>query len=208
MDLLLASKLVLGSFSASTITAFLLCYFNKTPFFNPKHDTHQFYTHMKQVALSTTTVLVQSILVGSFFVKSVMDDKPHTIYQNIDNMLRYSIIVELFYYIYHRLAHTKPYYKSIHSMHHTNIEVYPFDTFYMTRLDAFFLISALSVPLFFVKMNYFEHLLIVYVYGTAAYLEHSNLLFTHHKIHHTLLLYNYCIVNPIFDILAGTYKHG
>lgn len=206
MDLLLASTIVLGSFSASTVTAFLLCYFSKTTFFNPNHDTNQFYDHMKQVAVSTGTVLAQSIIIGSFFVSTVMDDKPHTIYQNVDNMLRYSVIVELFYYIYHRLAHTKLYYKAIHSMHHTNIEVYPFDTFYMTRLDALFLISSLSVPLFFMRMNYFEHFFIVYIYGTAAYLEHSNILFTHHKTHHKLLFCNYCIVNPIFDILVGTYK--
>ena len=206
MDLLLASTIVLGSFSASTVTAFLLCYFNKTPFFNPNHNAEQFYKHSKQVAISTGTVLLQSIVAGSFFVRTVMDDKPHTIYQNVDNMLRYSIIVELFYYIYHRLAHTKAYYKAIHSMHHTNIEVYPFDTFYMTRLDTLFLISALSVPLFFVKMNYVEHFAVVYIYGTAAYLEHSNLLFAHHKTHHTLLFCNYCIVNPIFDILVGTYR--
>jgi len=206
MDLVLTAKIVLGAFSASSITAFLLCYFNNKPFFNPNHNTEQFYTHIKQVALSSTTVVAQSIIVGSFFVGTLMDDKPHTIYQNLDNILRYSVIVEFFYYIYHRWAHTKQYYKMIHSMHHTNIEVYPFDTFYMTRTDAFFLISSLSIPLFFVKMNYFEHFFIIYIYGTAAYLEHSDILLTHHKIHHKLLFCNFCIVNPIFDVLLGTYK--
>ena len=102
--------------------------------------------------------------------------------------------------------HTREYYKIIHSMHHENIEVYPFDTFYMTKLDSFFLIGSLGAPLFILRMNYFENITALYIYITAAYLEHSNLFLMHHAKHHKLMFCNFCILNPIFDLLVGTYK--
>jgi len=206
MDLITSSKLILGTFSASTITTVSICYYFKVPFFNPKHNTYQFHKSLRQVIPSVLSVLAQAILVSSFLVGTFIENKPHTLYQNIDNILRYSVIAEFIYYIYHRTMHTKEYYKMIHSMHHENIEVYPFDTFYMTKLDSFFLISSLGAPILILRMNYFENITALYIYITAAYLEHSNLCFAHHTKHHKLLFCNFCIFNPIFDLLVGTYK--
>jgi len=206
MDLVLSAKLVVGTFSASTITAMLLCHYNNVHFFNPNQSNYQFYSRFKQVIVSTSSVLFYSVLVGSIFVTNFMDTTPHTILQSLANIIRYSVTVEFLYYVYHRIIHTRYFYKSIHSMHHQNIEVYPFDTFFMTRVDAIFLIGSLGAPLALLRLNLVEHILCVYIYGTAAYLEHSNILVTHHVKHHKLLFCNFCIVNPIFDILCGTYK--
>jgi len=206
MDLVLSAKIVLGTFGASTLTALLLCYYNNVPFFNPNHNKYQFYSRFKQVVISTSTVLFYSTLFGSVLVTNFMDRSHHTFLQTANNIIVYSVTVEFLYYIYHRIIHTKYFYKTIHSLHHQNIEVYPFDTFFMTKVDAVFLILSLSVPLFMLHMNLVEHVVCIYIYGTAAYLEHSNILVTHHTIHHKLLFCNFCILNPIFDILVGTYK--
>jgi sterol desaturase/sphingolipid hydroxylase (fatty acid hydroxylase superfamily) len=206
MNLLLSAKITIGTFFASTATAYFICWFYKVPFFNPNQNRYQFYTNLQQVLTTSTIVLSQAVLVNSFMVENVITNEPHTLQQNVINMASYSVMTEFLYYIYHRIIHTKYFYKTIHSLHHQNIEVYPFDTFFMTKVDAVFLILSLSVPLFMLHMNLVEHVVCIYIYGTAAYLEHSNILVTHHTIHHKLLFCNFCILNPIFDILIGTYK--
>jgi len=206
MNLVLSTKLILGTFSASTLTTFLICNTYNVPFFNPNHNIYQFYESIQRVIPSVLSILAQAIFVNSFLISSFIEDKPHTIFQNMENILKYSIIAEFIYYIYHRFMHTKEYYKSIHSMHHENIEVYPFDTFYMTKLDSLFLISSLGTPFLILRMNYFENIAALYIYITAAYLEHSNIVLMHHAKHHKLMFCNFCILNPIFDLLVGTYK--
>jgi len=207
MDLITASKLVLGTFSASTATTFLICKKFNIPFFNPKHNRYQFYYNLKQVSISTAIALTQSVLISSIFVNRWIKNEPHTIFQSIDNIIRYSIIAEFIYYIYHRTIHTREYYKKVHSMHHENVDVYPFDTFYMTKMDSLFLVGSLGAPIVFLNLNYYELVFTLYVYITAAYFEHSNIFFIdHHAIHHKLIFCNYCILNPMFDILFGTYR--
>lgn len=155
---------------------------------------------------STAFVLTQAIVINSFLVGNFVTNAPHSFIQNIENVVKYSLIAEFVYYVYHRTIHTKQYYSAIHSLHHQNIEVYPFDTFHMTKLDSVFLIASLGSPILILRMNYFETIISLYVYITAAYLEHSNLLIMHHVKHHKLFICNFCILNPIFDLLVGTYR--
>jgi sterol desaturase/sphingolipid hydroxylase (fatty acid hydroxylase superfamily) len=206
MDIVLSTKLILGTFSASTLTTFLICNTYNVPFFNPNHNTYQFRESIQRVIPSVLSVLAQAIFISSIFISSCIENKTHTIFQNMENILKYSVIAEFIYYIYHRIMHSKEYYKLIHSRHHENIDVYPFDTFYMTKLDSLFLISSLSSPFLVLRMNYFENIIALYIYMTAAYLEHSNIVLMHHAKHHKLMFCNFCILNPIFDLLIGTYK--
>ena len=114
MDLITASKVVLGTFSASTATTYLICKKFNIPFFNPKHNRYQFYYNLKQVSTSTAFALMQSVLISSIFVNRWIKNEPHTIFHSIDNIIRYSIIAEFIYYIYHRTIHTREYYKKVH----------------------------------------------------------------------------------------------
>lgn len=206
MDLVLSTKIIFGTFTASTLTTLIICNSYNIPFFNPTHNRYQFYNNISRVIPATIGILTQSIIVYSFLVHHFIESKPHTIIHNLENIIKYSILAEFIYYIYHRIIHTKDYYKAIHSMHHENVEVYPFDTFYMTKIDSFFLITSLGLPLLVLRMNYFENIIALYIYITAAYFEHSNFVLLHHAKHHKLMFCNFCILNPIFDILVGTYR--
>ena len=206
MDLALSSQLIIGTFTASTLTTVCACKYFNVPFFNPNHNRYQFYKNLMNVLPSTAFVLTQAIVINSFLVGNFVTKTPHSFMQNIENIVKYSLIAEFVYYVYHRIIHTKQYYAAVHSLHHENVEVYPFDTFHMTKLDSVFLIASLGAPILFLRMNYFENILALYVYITAAYLEHSNLLIMHHVKHHKLFICNFCILNPIFDLLVGTYK--
>ena len=207
MEIITATKLILGTFSASTATTFLVCKINNIPFFDTNHNRYKFYYNFKKVFSSTSCSLIQAIIISSFLFDRFIDNKQHGILHSIDNILRYSVIAEFIYYIYHRTIHTRKWYKLIHSMHHENIDVYPFDTFYMTKTDSAFLVSSLGAPILFLDLNYYELVFVLYIYITAAYFEHSNTFFIHHHaIHHKLIFCNYCILNPVFDIIFGTYR--
>ena len=187
MELFLSAKIILGTFTASTVTTITICNLYNIPFFNPSHNRYQFYHNIARGLPVTIGILTQSIIVYSFLVHHFIENKPHTIIQNLENIIKYSILAEFIYYVYHRIIHTKDY--------------------YMTKIDSFFLITSLGLPLLVLRMNYFENIVALYIYITAAYFEHSNFYLVHHAKHHKLLFCNFCILNPIFDILVGTYRH-
>ena len=201
-----SAKFILGVFSAASFTAFFICKYNNIPFSNPKHNRYQFIEQCQKIATTSSIVLGQSIIVHALFKNMLMDTVWHGLSQTATNLCMYSVIVELAYYAYHRIIHTKAYYKTVHAAHHENVDVYPFDTFYIDRIDAVFLIGSLSSPMLFLKLNYVELFLMLWIYGTFAYMAHSTLFFSHHAIHHKLMFWNYCILNPMFDILCRTYR--
>jgi sterol desaturase/sphingolipid hydroxylase (fatty acid hydroxylase superfamily) len=205
-QLLTSAKLILGTFTASTATAFALCKLYNVPFFNPNKNRYLFYIQTQEVIQNVSTSLFQTIVVSSFLLEFI-ENKPHSVIQTAENILKFSILSEFIYYVYHRIIHSNIFYKSIHSLHHENVQVYPFDTFHGTNLDTLFLILALSVPNLFLRLNYVEVTTTLYLYVTATYLDHSNILLIHHAKHHKLIFCNYCILNPIFDILLGTYRY-
>jgi sterol desaturase/sphingolipid hydroxylase (fatty acid hydroxylase superfamily) len=201
-----SAKFIIGVFSLASFTALLICKYNDIPFSNPKHNRYQLVEQCKKIASSSGTVLGQSIIVHALFKNMLMDTVWHSFSQTAINLCMYSVIVELTYYIYHRVIHTKEYYKTIHAVHHENIEVYPLDAFYIDKMDTVFLVGSLTSPMLFLRFNYFELFLMLWIYGTSAYMAHSTLFFSHHAVHHKLMFWNYCILNPMFDILCRTYR--
>jgi sterol desaturase/sphingolipid hydroxylase (fatty acid hydroxylase superfamily) len=201
-----SAKIIIGVFSAASFTAFCVCKYYNVPFSNPNHNRYQFIEQCQKTAITSSAVLGQSIIAHALLKNLLLDNVWHDISQTTTNFCMYSIIAELAYYIYHRLIHTKYYYKYVHSAHHENVDVYPFDTFYIEKIDAAFLVGSLSSPMLFIRMNSFELFIMIWIYGTFAYLAHSTHFFQHHAIHHKLLFWNYCILNPMFDILCRTYR--
>lgn len=201
-----SAKLIFGIFAASNISSFLICFYNNIPFFNPTHNRYQFINRIEKIIRSAFPLLKNSIVIYGLFLDRLIENRSHSLGQFVYNITMYSIISEFFYYIYHSAIHTERYYKGYHSLHHKNINVYPIDTFYIETVDGLFLIGSLSAPIVFLRLNYFEFISCLYVYITAATLAHSPEFFSHHSIHHKLLVYNYCILNPVFDIIFNTHK--
>lgn len=201
-----SAKFIIGVFTAASFTAFFICKYNDIPFSNPKHNRYQFIEQCQKIVATSGVVLGQSIIVHTFFVDRLMDKSWHGLSHTMTNICMYSVIAELAYYLYHRVIHTRAYYKNMHAAHHENVDVYCLDTFYVDKVDAAFLIGSLASPLLFLRLNYFELTIMLYVYITFAYMAHSTQFFTHHAIHHKLIFWNYCILNPMFDILCRTYR--
>jgi sterol desaturase/sphingolipid hydroxylase (fatty acid hydroxylase superfamily) len=201
-----STKFIVGIFSASSISAFLICKYKKVPFINIDTNFNKFVDKIEKIAITTSSFLGISIIVHSLFIEPALDKKWHTITGTIINMGMYSIISEMSFYFYHRIAHTKPFYKQIHSSHHLNIDVYPIDTFYIDKVDSIFSIGSLATPIILLNLNRFELSVMLYIYITSSYLTHSTAFFKHHAIHHKSFCWNYCLLNPMFDIIFSTYR--
>ena len=197
----------IGVFSLSTCSAYIICVLCNQPFINPKYSTDLITTRMKYARNTIAIVLTQSLMTTSFFIDKINSENHHTWFQMGMNICTYSVFIELFYYIYHRGVHSYPsLYQLIHKNHHTNHDVFPFDTFYLTTFDSIGLIVSLGLPLTYLSVSFFELNTVLYIYLTSSYLSHSRLFYDHHHIHHKRMNYNYCILVPIFDILFQTYQ--
>lgn len=205
MNIILSICIVSGAFSISTLTAYLICYFNKHPFFNPTITDKERGIQIDEYFKNVPILILQSGGLLYFVSDNIVPYDQHTWFQSLYTITIYIVYIEAIYYTYHRLVH-KYGYSYIHKKHHKNVIVYPFDTFYLTGIDDFASIISIGIPIVFIKISLLEQFIILYTYITSSYLSHSELFWSHHSIHHKFRIYNFCILFPIFDVLFGTYK--
>ena len=206
MNIWISLGVIASTFSMSTITAFLICYANGYPFMNPAFSNEETISRIDEYIKNVPLLIFQSTGLMYIVSGNIIPYGQHTCFESLYSMGLYCVLIEANYYLYHRFIH-KYYYANVHKKHHTNIIVYPFDTFFLTELDDLASIASIGLPIIFVNISVYEQMLILYVYITSSYLSHSELYWSHHSIHHKLLNCNYCILFPIFDILFGTYRY-
>ena len=204
--LFFSAKLIFGVFTFSSATAYFICIYNNVPFYNPSFTRYKLIDRFEQIVKTSGLGLSQSVVIYSFFLDRLIENKSHSIIASLYVIAMYSIIAEFFYYSSHRLIHFKNYYSDIHSKHHENVVIYPYDAFHVEKKDAILLFCSLGSPILFIQFNYFEFITCLYIYVTATYLAHSSSFFNHHAIHHKLPTYNFCILNPAYDIIFNTYR--
>jgi sterol desaturase/sphingolipid hydroxylase (fatty acid hydroxylase superfamily) len=205
MDILLSFFVIVSTFSMSTITAFLICYANNHPFMNPTFSNEKRLSRINEFLKNAPLLIFQSTVLMYIVSDNIIPYEQHTWFESLYVLCLYCVVIEALYYIYHRFIH-KYYYVNVHKKHHSNVIVYPFDTFFLTDLDDLASIISIGTPIILINISVYEQIIILYVYITSSYLSHSELYWSHHSIHHKLLKYNYCILFPIFDIIFGTYQ--
>jgi sterol desaturase/sphingolipid hydroxylase (fatty acid hydroxylase superfamily) len=205
MNILLSFGVIVFTFSISTITSFLICYANSYPFMNPTFRNEKRITRIKEYIKNVPLLICQSTGLMYIVSDNIIPYERNNWVESLYSMCLYFLLIEANYYVYHRIIH-KYFYVNVHKKHHTNIIVYPFDTFYLTTLDDLASIISIGMPIIFINISVYEQIIILYIYITSSYLSHSELYWSHHSIHHKLLNYNYCILFPIFDIIFGTYR--
>ncbi len=205
MNIFYCIGFVTGTFLISTLSAYFICYFNNYPFINPSLTDKEQTLKIKEYVKNVPILIIQSGGLMYLISDNISQYNDHTWFQSFYTLCMYFVYIEAIYYVYHRLIHTY-FYLDVHKKHHTNIIVYPFDTFFLTELDDLASIVSIGLPSIFIKISILEQFIILYLYITSSYLSHSNLFWSHHNIHHKLFKYNFCILFPIFDIIFGTYK--
>lgn len=199
----LISGYVFSLFGGSILTSYAICIFTNTPFFNPKSSSKEIFSTLHESATNLSILGVEVITSATFYY-SYLDTLPHSLIQTFSNIIQYSALIEIFYYVYHRLLHTSYFYRIIHAQHHKHREVYPIDTINLSWQDSTGMLVTLILPIWFVKINLLEHNIIMYIYLTGAFLTHSRLLVNRHMTHHEKYKCNYCFLFPVFDYAFGT----
>ena len=205
MNILILFGVIVTTFTISTITSFLICYVNGYAFINPTFSSEERIVKINEYIRNVPLLIVQSTGLMYIVSNNIIPYGQHSWLESLYAISLYCLLIEANYYLYHRFIH-KYYYVMVHKKHHTNIIVYPFDTFFLTDLDDLASIVSIGIPIVFINISVYEQMIILYIYITSSYLSHSELFWSHHVIHHKLLNYNYCILFPIFDIIFGTYR--
>lgn len=212
-------------FAWSTLSAFLICKLCNYPFANPSKDSQlqlstkvtsfskvgaciimnyniiyftlsQYYLHNNDSIIDVTNN--SSTDLTSIFI--------HNLVNRIWSVMQFVFIVEFIAYWYHRFSHEITLiYKNSHRQHHVNINVYPIDFLEIDYIDNVAQTLYMNLPLYIVPMNITDYAIIYYIYVTSAFLVHSNVLTTHHTIHHRRFKYNYSLLLPIFDVAFNTH---
>ena len=127
------------------------------------------------------------------------------------------LINQIGYYYYHRLAHTKYFYKYVHIYHHAFIHPKPFDSLVGHPLDHTFSGIFQILPMFIYRMHLVSFLVYSSILSMIGIYDHTNVKFkflnytsVDHHIHHIYPSKNFSLSFPIpiCDILHGTYKSG
>jgi sterol desaturase/sphingolipid hydroxylase (fatty acid hydroxylase superfamily) len=205
MDILISFFVIISTFTMSTITSFLICYTNNYSFINPTFSNEKKMSRINEYISNVPLLICQSTGLMYIVSDNIIPYGRNNWIESLYSMCLYCLLIEANYYIYHRIIH-KYFYVNVHKQHHSNVIVYPFDTFYLTSLDDLASIISIGMPIIFINISVYEQIIILYLYITSSYLSHSELYWSHHSIHHKLLNYNYCILFPIFDIIFGTYR--
>lgn len=205
MNIFYCISTVTTAFIMSTLSAYFICSYNNYPFINPSLTDEEKNLRINEYTRNVPILIIQSSGLMYLISDNIIQYNEHTLFQSFYTLCMYFLCIEAIYYVYHRLIH-KYFYLYVHKKHHTNITVYPFDTFLLTELDDLASIVSIGLPVLFIKISMIEQFIILYIYITSSYLSHSNLFWSHHYIHHKLFKYNFCILFPIFDIIFGTYK--
>ena len=194
---------------SSVLTFLFLCkLYNKSFINNVKYQinkTTYIQEKAKSIVESTSLLVITYNAVYFGFAQHYLQ-QPLGYYISIFKCIHYILWIEFLFYGYHRLSHTRFLYKISHSYHHKNIFVYPIDAFDIELGDSTGLLVFLNIPLYFVRLNYYEYAFLHYLYTLGSIATHSEMVVTYHSIHHRLLRYNYCFLFPIYDFVFGTLK--
>ena len=178
--ILFPSIYIINVLTLSTLISFIICKIYNYPFMNEKKynlllDSGNIYPIIK----TTSSIVVNYNIIYFGFSQYYIEynEKINLFYSFNDlfSFIRYILILELFFYIYHRITHIPIIYKYTHSYHHKNIHVHPYDSYDIDYVDNVGLLLSLNLPLYFSPLNYYQYTLILFIYGIGSFLIHSNL---------------------------------
>ena len=127
MNFLYSFSIIIGTFSASTLTAYCICAYNNYPFINPNMNHEKRVDRMIYLMKNVPSILLQSVGFMYMTSNNIILYGQHTWLESYQTIIAYCLFIEANYYVYHRFIHAY-YYVPIHKKHHENVIIYPFDT--------------------------------------------------------------------------------
>lgn len=202
-------------FFISIMNSMIICNWFQSPFFDYSKQFSVEYIEKK--TNSITTFIFYSVLNHHFihftfsdhFLYSIEMINTDPIYSpyflhHFINYVKYILLLEFLFYLFHRLSHHSIVYKYIHSNHHKNLTIYPIDAIDGNYLDNIIFEFSLHIPLLIVNLNYYEYLCFYNFYSTGNMIVHSKMITSIHVNHHRYFKRNYCLLFPIYDFIFST----
>lgn len=117
-------------------------------------------------------------------------------------------------YYWHRLMHTKYFYRIFHKMHHHYKSPEPFDDMYIHPVEAFGYYCILYSPPMVYNIHGYAFIIYMIIMGICGVLDHSGIRLSlpgiydtaDHDDHHAKFDVNYGFPFIFMDILHGTYE--
>ena len=185
----------------STGVTILYLSMTKQKFFN-QHDTIE--SNASKLGHNLKTLIAGTS--GSFFLTTNFQEDKHF---SITHVLYYAILIEFFWYCFHRSFHESRWlYSKIHKLHHQAVVTMPVDAYIMSVPEVMSLTLCFAAPAYVIDVSQSSALVVTSFYASVGLLEHGAMPgYRFHDYHHLNQNYNYGYFLPIFDYLFGTYKH-
>jgi sterol desaturase/sphingolipid hydroxylase (fatty acid hydroxylase superfamily) len=199
------------------IILYLLCYFLGYYGYRIK-EYYQIYLdilkHNKSYAwmVITNSLLAIASLIYIYLTHPFLDGTT----PSIMNIISFILIVDFFYYIYHRTVHRIPFLKKhLHETHHDKNPLLPHDFVYSSYLEHIINIFIVAyIPLLFMNVSRMDYVCAMAIEYTHLAYSHSELknkfvfpLFIdskYHQQHHHKGGGNYALYFNIWDKFMGT----
>lgn len=213
-SLFYSTLFVFTHFFISIMNSMVICNWIKYPFINYSKQYSVKYIGKK---INSITTFIFYSVVNHHLIHFTFSD--HFLYSieiindnqiqnqfffHFINYIKYILLLEFFFYLFHRISHHSIVYKYIHAGHHQNLTIYPIDAIDGNYLDNIIFELSLHLPLIILNLNYYEYIFFYNFYSTGNMLVHSRMITNIHVNHHRYFKRNYCLLFPIYDFILYT----
>ena len=192
--------------SVAYVTAQMYCNIKDIPFFTGGTKPIKY-----KIAINIRNLTI-GILASNFIISHTNPfilNMP--IIEEIQRMIGYSLLVELYFYWIHRILHENTLlYRNVHKEHHLETVPSPIDAYILTVSESIMIVSALMCPLIFgYNITKRGAVIVQTLHLIFGILLHGALPeVKHHMIHHSDFNTNYGGTYPLWDNVFGTRIHA
>lgn len=206
IKILYPSAFFLSTLLSGGLISFAICKCVNVPFVKNKSEKEE-RTKLFDIIDSLPSTCGIYTFVYLSYSSHFFTNERTTYLESAGSVSAYILLLEFLFYWYHRCMHSPFFYKKLHAQHHLNIIVYPIDYLDFSVFETASIIVMKNIPLYFVRLHYYEYTCIYLLYTVGGFLTHSY--FTRfHALHHKSFKTNFCYLFPIYDIVFGTYHNN
>ena len=188
---------------------------------NSKFVLHEIKYTLLSFVLLTVIVSMDLVLIKQDFTRGYLDINQYGISYFIFSILILLFLYDVYFYVAHRIFHSKNVYKIIHKTHHRSPAITPFGAFSISFLEGLFEFIFLPTMIFLIPLHPLALSIFLSIYILFNSYVHSGYEIlpkfwvktpilkyintaVHHDLHHSKLKYNFTLFLNIWDRIFKT----